>query len=114
MFQTTTIALENLKFEEKEELSDTDRRIVQVFIADPDENVPIDRCLLYSGDQHLTDSTDEELFYDVEIKQMLADYNVFRVTVVDKGQSAQYGREVFLDPAKIRDLKMTVAVAASF
>src|SRR5690349_21017651 len=38
------------------------RRIIQVFIADPDQNVPLDSALLYRGDQKLTDLTDQELF----------------------------------------------------
>jgi hypothetical protein len=89
----------------------TARRLVQVFIADPDENVPLADCLLYSGEQKLTDLTDQELFFEVDIKSILEAHNDKRVTLVNKVVKE---RTEYLEPARIRDLKMTVVTIAQF
>jgi hypothetical protein len=87
------------------------RRLVQVFIADPDENVPLDKSLLYSGEQKLTDATDQELFFEIEIKAILEKHNAERVQFVNKKVKE---RTEFLEPVKIRDLKMVVVNVATF
>lgn len=87
------------------------RRIVQVFIADTDENVPLDKSMLFSGEQKLTDLTDQELFFEVDIKTLLDKHNAERVKLVDKSVKE---RTEHLEPARIRDLKMTVVVIAAF
>lgn len=87
------------------------RRLVQVFIADPDENVPLDKSLLYSGEQKLTDATDQELFFEIDIKSILTTYNTLRVTFINKKVKE---RTEYLEPVKIRDLKMVVVNVASF
>lgn len=87
------------------------RRLVQVFIADPDENVPLDRALLYSGSQKFTDATDQELFFEIDIKSILDNYNDERVKLVNKKVKE---RTEYLEPVKIRDLKMTVVNIATF
>jgi hypothetical protein len=89
-------------------------RIVKVFIADPNENLPLDKRILYKGDEMLTDLTDQELFYEVPIAEMLAKHNDFRKTVVDKKQAEKFGRDIFLEPARIRDLRMVVVDVAKF
>ncbi|MCK1671068.1 hypothetical protein [Bradyrhizobium sp. 150] len=87
------------------------RRLVQVFIADPDNNIPLDQSLLYSGEQKFTDATDQELFFEVDIKSILAAHNDKRSKVVNK---AVKDRTEYLEPAKIRDLKMVVVTVATF
>lgn len=89
----------------------TQRRLVQIFIADPDDNVPLDQCLLYSGDQKLTDLTDQELFFEVDVRTLLETHNAKRVTLVNK---AIKERTENLEPARVRDLKMTVVTVAQF
>ena len=69
-------AKEIFAVEEKEntttkEIETMSRRIVQVFIADPNINVPLENSLLYQGEQKFTDLTDQELFYEIEIKARL-------------------------------------------
>src|SRR5262249_38247061 len=64
-------------------LANPARRLVQVFIADPNENVPLDKALLYSGTQKLTDLTDQELFFEIDIKSILEAHNAERVKIVD-------------------------------
>lgn len=92
----------------------TNRRIVQVFIADPNENIPLEKSLLYQDEKpFLTDLTDQELFYEIDIKSVLDQHNAYRVTVKDKEASGK-DNAVMLEKAKIRDLKMTVVTVASF
>ena len=92
----------------------TARRIVQVFIADPNDNVPLDKSVLYTGEQKLTDLNDTELFFEVPLSDTLKKHNEFRVTVPDKEASRRAGKDVRLDPARIRDLRMVVVTVASF
>lgn len=87
------------------------RRLVQVFIADPNENIPLEDSLLYRGDQKLTDSTDQELFFEVDIKTLLDAHNAKRIKIVNK---AVKDRTEYLEPARIRDLKMVVVTIAQF
>lgn len=87
------------------------RRIVQVFIADPNENVPLSESIVYKGEQKLTDATDQELFFEVPINDLLKAHNENRVTFRDKKVKE---RTEHLEPAKIRDLKMVVVTIAEF
>ena len=89
-------------------------RIVKVFIADPNENLPLDKRVIYSGDEKLTDSTDQELFFEVPIGDLLAKQNELRAATLDKKASEKSGRDIFLEPARIRDLKMVVVTVAQF
>ncbi len=90
------------------------RRIVQVFIADPDINVPLDAALLYKSEPKFTDATDQELYFEVPIVTLLEAHNSKRKTWLDKDASRKAGKDVLLDPAKIRDLKMVVVNIAQF
>ena len=89
-------------------------RIICVYVADTDDNIEVEKRLLYTGDENLTDATDQELFYDVPINDLLTKHNEFRKTVTDKKQSEKVGRDVKLEPIRIRDLKMTIVTIASF
>jgi hypothetical protein len=96
---------------EKTPMANAGRRLVQVFIADPDENVPMADCLLFKGEQKLTDLTDQELFFEVDIKSILDKHNEKRVKLVNKKVKE---RTEHLEPVKIRDLKMVVVNVAQF
>lgn len=90
------------------------KRIVRVYLADTDENVPLSGSVLHSTQEKLTDLTDQELFFEIPIQDVLTKHNALRVTLLDKKQTARSGRDTFLEPVKIRDLKMTVVTVASF
>lgn len=92
----------------------TTARIVKVFIADSNENLPLEKRVLYSGEEKLTDLTDQELFFDVPIAELLAKHNEVRKATVDKTQAEKFGRDIFLEAARIRDLKMVVVTVAQF
>jgi hypothetical protein len=96
---------------QQREIPMTNRRIVKVFIADTDENVPLDESILYEGEQRLTDLTDQELFFEINIKDILDGHNAHRTTLVNKKVKE---RVEHLEPAKIRDLKMVVVNVAQF
>lgn len=94
-----------------QEENEVTRRLVQVFIADPNENVPLEHSMLYMGEQKLTDATDQELFYEIEIKSILDEHNKKRVKWTDRKVKE---RVEHLEPARVRDLKMIVVTVASF
>lgn len=87
------------------------RRLVQVFIVDPDVNVPLDAALIYSGKQKFTDATDQELFFEIDINSHLAAHNKIRSEIMNKSVKE---RTEYLEPIKIRDLKMVVVNIAQF
>jgi hypothetical protein len=86
-------------------------RMVQVLIADDNDNLPIEQRLIYKGDPKLTDSTDQELFFEIDIKTLLDNHNAIRVKTVDKKVKE---RTEYLEPVKIRELKMVVVNIAVF
>lgn len=98
----------------KEKQAMSTARIVKIFIADPNENLPLDKRVLHKGEEILTDLTDQELFYEVPVAELLAKHNEYRKTVLDKKQAEKFGRDIFLEPARIRDLKMVVVSVAQF
>ena len=89
------------------------KRLVQVFIADPDAKMPLDDSLIYEGKTLLTDSDDEELFFDLPIKELLVKHNEKRIKVVDK-KATDKSFVQYLEPIRIRELKMTVVTLAEF
>lgn len=89
-------------------------RIVKVFMADPDENIPLEKRVLYTGDEKLTDSTDQELFFEIPIAELLAKHNDLRRSTVDRKATAKLGKDVHLEPIRIRDLRMVVVTVAQF
>lgn len=99
---------------QQQEITMSAARIVKVFIADPNENIPLERRVIYTGDEKLTDLTDQELFFEVSIADLLTKHNIERIKVIDKTQASKFGRDIFLEAAKIRDLKMVVVTVATF
>jgi len=92
----------------------TPRRLVQVFIADTDSNVPLESALLYKGEPQFTDSTDQELYFEIPVSALLGAHNEKRKGWLDKEATRKAGKDIFLEPAKIRDLKMVVVTIAAF
>lgn len=92
-------------------MADPKRRLIKVIIVDPDDKVPLDKCLLYSGSEKLTDLTDQELFFEIEIKDVLHDHNEVRKKIINKSVKE---RTEFLEPIKVRDLRMVVVTVAQF
>ena len=90
------------------------KRVVQVFIVDTDENLSSSAAMLYQSEQMFTDLTDQELFFEVDIKPILESHNGKRKNTLDKKATNRTGKDVFLEPLRIRDLKMVVSTVAEF
>ncbi len=92
----------------------SDRRVVQVFIVDPDYRVPLENSMLYHRHPKLTDMTDQELFYELEVKKILDAHNEKRIEIIDKDATGRAGMNIYLKPILIRDLVMTIVDVAKF
>lgn len=101
---------EKVKVEE-EVMADNKSRLVRVIIVDPNDNLPLEERLVYGGEEKFTDLNDQELFFELEIKQLLAAHNEKRIKTVDKTVKEH---TEYLEAAKIRDLKMVVVNIATF
>jgi hypothetical protein len=102
----------NVNFKPQQEIiAMAARRLVKVVIVDPNENVPLEDAVLYNGEEKMTDATDQELFFEIDIKKVLDDHNAKRAKMIDKKVKE---RTEYLEPAKIRDLKMVVVNIAAF
>jgi hypothetical protein len=89
-------------------------RIVKVYIADPDAALDLQKRVLHSGEEQLTDLTDQELYYDIAVGDLLKAHNGLRIVTLDKKATAKAGKDIFLEPIRIRDLKMIVVTIAEF
>lgn len=89
-------------------------RLVRVFVIDPNDSLPLENRMLYRGTEKLTDLNDQELFFELPVNDFLTKHNELRAKTADRVKSAQFGKEVWLEPARIRDLRMTVLVVAQF
>lgn len=89
-------------------------RLVKVVIADTNENLALADRILHKGEEIATDLTDQELYFDLDLKEMLKQHNSLRARTLDKKASEKAGKDVFLEPVRIRDLKMSVVTIASF
>ena len=89
-------------------------RIVKVYIADTNDNLKVSDQLLHRGQEHLTDATDQELFFEIPINEILKTHNELRAGTRDRKASEKAGKDIFLEPIRIRDLKMVVVTVASF
>lgn len=98
---------------EKVEMAKSGKRIVQVFIVDTDDNLKGEGAILYQGGQKFTDLTDQELFFELDMKKLLQQHNTDRAKVINKKESTP-DKPVYLEPIRIRDLKMVVSTLAEF
>ena len=90
---------------------DPKRRMVRVLIVDPDESVPLEQALLYDSGEQVTDLTNQELFFESGIADKLKEHNDVRKKLEDKEIK---NKKSYLEPIRIRDLKMTVVEIAVF
>jgi hypothetical protein len=91
-----------------------DLRIVKVVIADVDKNLPVASRVLFQGEEQVTELTDEELFFEVPIVDLLKKHNELRAKNLNKADTSKAGKDVFLEPIRVRDLRMVVVEIADF
>lgn len=89
----------------------SERRLVRVVMVDPNDDVPTEGALLYDSKEVFTDKTDQELYFDIPVADLLKAHNDKRTKIVNK---AIKERTEYLEPARIRDLKMLVITLAKF
>lgn len=89
----------------------SERRLVRVVMVDPNDDVPTEIALLYDSKEVFTDKTDQELYFDIPVADLLESHNDKRTKIVDKKVKE---RTEYLEPARIRDLKMLVITLAKF
>lgn len=89
-------------------------RLIRVFVLDPNENIKLEDRMIFSGKERLTDLTDQELFFELPMGDILTKHNELRAKTMDKDRSSKMGKEIYLEPVRIRDLKMTVLNIAAF
>lgn len=89
-------------------------RIVRVFVIDNTESLNLEDRILYSGEEKITDLTDQELYYGIPMKELLDKHNAKRAATIDKKASERSGKDVMLEPIRIRDLSMRIVTIASF
>ena len=96
-------------FDLKEQKEGSMRRIVLVTVVDPDPKVPADHSLLYmSPGWFVTDCNNDELKMSLDIRALLDRHNAYREQVVDREASKGRAQSVYLEPAKFRDLQISV------
>jgi hypothetical protein len=99
---------------ENQPMSQNTRRIVQLFIADPDEDCPLDHSIIHQTEPQFTDLNDQELYFEAGIPEKLKLHNEKRVKWLDKQATRKAGKDIFLEPIKVRNLKMVVVTIAQF
>lgn len=105
--------VEEIKKEEKKMAKKG--RIVRVLIVDPHKDIPLEKSFLYKGDELITDLTDQELFFEIDIKGVLDKHNKeVRAVTVDKAATKESSKQTFLEPVRVRDLSMLVVSIAEF
>jgi hypothetical protein len=108
--------------EEEEEIDDMavngkgKLRVVRIFLVDPDERIPAERRVLFRSDEMTTDATDQELFFDIPVNNLLREHNTTtRATTKWEEKTADGVRErTGLKEVRIRDLVMSVTTIAAF
>ena len=95
----------------------TKLRIVRLYLADLNFSLPLDQHIVWEKSDFMTDLDDSELLQETlietPIKQFIDAHNERRIKVKDKTRSTK-DNEVFLEPARMRDLNLHVVTIASF
>lgn len=88
-------------------------RVVQIYVADLDQNLPLDKRLIWQSEPIFTDLTDNDLWFDmaVVITEKLGEHNKYRLTVRNKSIK---DREQMLEEIRPRDLSVNFTNLAQF
>jgi len=103
-----------LKKLRKKKMKQVTKRLVQVFVVDPDKRVDDEHSVVHKSEVMVSSKTNEELFYDVDWKAVLAAHNTYRASVVHDDRSEVRGKDIHLKPVKVSDLERQVVVLANF
>jgi len=87
------------------------RRMVKVFVCDPDENVPVEKCLLHESEAMMTELSNEELYFDLDLKPLIKAHNAYRKTLLNKKIRS---RKEHLEKVRLGDLRYAVLSLVEF
>lgn len=91
------------------------RRVVQVFVADPDERLKAVEAEVFRSDAFFTDLDDSQLIATLPIVEAIEAHNEKRGTIEDRAVSRQFEKTVYLeDDLEIDDFSITVVTLAEF
>jgi hypothetical protein len=112
--EATILAVDELD-EEEEDMKKRALRVVQIFIADRHPDVPLESAIIYSSPKPFaTDMTNQELYFTINIMELLKEHNEFRVELKDREATKRAGKEVMLEEIRISDLDMQVTAFTEF
>lgn len=78
----------------------TNRKIIDIFIFDPDNRVPPDRSLVYEKRGLVTDMDNSGILATLELSSRIIEYNEGKVKMPDEERSRIEGREIKLPKVK--------------
>ena len=91
------------------------RRMVDIYIVDPDLNLPKEHALLFDAKSVLTDETDLELIQHLDTDKMLKDHNDLRANTVDREATRLSEKVVYLrSDLGMKDLRVVITTLARF
>ncbi len=77
------------------------KRYISVWVIDQDENVPLDRSILYEKAMFFTDKTPDEIRADIPLANLLKKHNEYRITLKGKDDK-------ILKPVRLRDIQIVI------
>lgn len=86
------------------------RRFVEIFVSDPDPNVPIEQVLLHHDPRFLTELNDVELTLNMGLPEIVKEWNKTRITIRDRRYMES---EVMLEPIKADELRVIIATVVT-
>jgi len=89
------------------------KRLVRVFIVDPNQSVPIERSVLYDGKEFWTDLDDQDLILQIDLPNLLKTHNVYRTTLPDLYAQRTAGATCNLEAATVMDIKTGIMTLCS-
>lgn len=100
--------------EKEEKMSNRRKRLVEVFVVDPHLDVADEESVLYHQEAFVTSKSDNDLLFEINVKELLDAHNVKRVKMVDETKSEGRDKDVMLKKAKVSDLSMRVREVGTF
>jgi hypothetical protein len=89
------------------------KRLVRIMVVDRCEDVPADESILFQ-EEMFTELTDEEIWLSIGLEDALEKYNAKRILLLDKAISREQGRDVVLEPLRLKDVAKVITTLASF
>lgn len=90
------------------------RKLVQVYVVDPDVRVPDEKAVLYESKEFVTIETEDEIRDGLDLKGMLKKHNEVRVKILDEVRTDESDRDIFLRKIRIKDISIQILDILTF